>query len=266
VLKSVASSVAGIALAGALVASPALADGGCPIYGDCGFKDEVLYAPPPIVWSGFYIGLHAGGGWGNSDWEALEDLAPPIVVTGDRLGHDIDGGLIGGHIGFNLQTGRLVWGIEGTLSGTNISDDRVTDFGFPINPVRLEAEIDTLWSVTGRLGYDWGRLLTYVKAGYAGADVELSAKSLGFAVSDSQIHHGWTVGAGLEYLASENLVLGVEYNFYDFGSEDYGRRLPGFDTDHLVENDLDLHTVTARISYKFGRRAPLIAEPLPPLK
>lgn len=265
--KSVASSVAGIAFAGAFAVSPAFAAGGYPIYGDPpGMKDEAVYAPPPIVWAGFYLGLHAGYGWGNSDWKALTDLDPPWILAGDRFSHDPDGGLIGGHIGYNFQAGQFVFGIEGTLSGTDISADTLTDFGGVISPVRLETEINTMWTVTGRLGYDWGRLLTYVKAGYAGADIETAASDLlTFRVTDNQTHHGWTIGGGIEYLASENLILGIEYNFYDFGAEDYGRRLPDFDTDRLVENDVDLHTVTARVSYKFGPRR-LAAEPLPPLK
>ena len=48
VFKSVALSIAGISVAGALIASPAHADGGYPTYG--GLKEEVLYAPPPITW------------------------------------------------------------------------------------------------------------------------------------------------------------------------------------------------------------------------
>jgi len=266
VLKPVVSTVAGIAFAGAFSVSSAFADGGYPLYGGApSMKDEVVYAPPPIVWSGFYLGLHAGYGWGNSDWKALTDIFDPILA-GDRLSHDPDGGLVGGHIGYNFQAGRFVFGIEGTLSGTNIEEKTVTDFGFAIDPVHLRTEINTMWTVTGRLGYDWGRLLTYVKAGYAGADVETSARDfLNFRVTDSQTHHGWTVGGGIEYLASENLILGVEYNYYDFGSEDYGRWLPWLETDRLVRNDVDLHTVTARVSYKIGPRR-VAAEPLPPLK
>ncbi len=263
VSKSVALSVAGIAVAGALVASPALADGGYPIYGG-GLKDEVLYAPPPITWAGFYVGLHAGYGWGNSDWKALEDIPP--VFAGETFSHDPEGGLVGGQIGYNGQSGPFVWGIEATLSGTDINEETRTDFGILNDAIELESSIDTLWTVTGRLGYAWGPLLTYVKAGYAGADVELSVRDpFLFEISESQTHHGWTVGAGLEYLASENLVLGLEYNYYDLGEEDYGRRFAEF-RDGLVENDLDLHTVTARVSYKFNFRDRAIPAPLPPLK
>ena len=114
-MRSVASAVVGVAAAGAFLASPAFADGGYPIYGDGGFKDEVHFAPPPITWAGFYIGLHAGYGWADSDWKALEDIPP--VLAGDRFSHDPEGGLFGGHIGYNAQTGPVVWGIEARFQG-----------------------------------------------------------------------------------------------------------------------------------------------------
>jgi len=265
VLRSVASAVVGVAATGAFLASPAFADGGYPIYGDGGFKDEVHFAPPPITWTGFYIGFHAGYGWGDSDWKALDDFDP--ILAGDRFNLDPEGGVFGGYIGYNAQTGPVVWGIEASLSGADINESVRTTFGGLIDPppIRFDTDIDTLWSVTGRIGYDWGRLLTYVKAGYAGADVELTITDPGlFRISDSKTHHGWTVGGGIEYLASENLVLGLEYNYYDFGEKDYGKRFT--ELPHgLIENDVQLHTVTARLSYKFGRRV-LVAEPPPPLK
>lgn len=247
VLKSVALVVAGISVAGALVVSPALADGGYPIYGN--LKEEPLYVPPPITWTGFYIGAHAGGGFADSDWKSRFDF-DDIVNFGDGFSHNPQGWLGGGQIGYNFQTGRVVWGIEGTLSGADIDDRTRSRFG----DIFLTTDVDMLWTATGRVGYDWGRVLTYAKVGYAGANVELTANDRfdNFAgvsrLSDENTHHGWTVGGGIEFLATENLVLGLEYNFYDLGEESYGARF----ADNLIKNDLDMHTVTARLSWKFN--------------
>lgn len=267
VLKSVAFTVAGVAVAGALLSSPALADGGYPLYGAAP-QEPVLFAPLPTTWTGFYIGAHAGGGFANSDWEALRDI-DPVVEAGDQFSHEPDGWLAGGQLGYNFQTGRFVWGIEGTISGADINETTRSRFA----DIFLSTDIDLLWTVTGRLGFDWGRALTYVKAGYAGANVELSASDRldvfpGFTrVSDDNTHHGWTVGAGIEVLATNNIVLGLEYNFYDLGEEDYGDNLR-FTEDRrpFIENDVELHTVTARLSYKFGPRLIPAAAPVVPLK
>jgi outer membrane immunogenic protein len=266
VSKSVALSVAGMAVAGALIASPALADGGYPIYGDGGLKDEVLLAPPPITWTGFYLGAHVGGGFADSDWTSRFESGD-IVHFGDTFSHNPQGWLGGGQIGYNFQTGQAVWGIEATLSGADIDDTSRSRF----DDVFLSTDIDMFWTVTGRLGYDWGRVLTYVKGGYAGANVELSAADrfdliTGFdRFSEENTHHGWTIGGGLEFLATPNVVLGLEYNFYDFGEESYGERFRFVTGRDPVEEDLQMHTVTARLSWKFNRFRE-IAPPLPPLK
>lgn len=259
--RSVACSVAGLVVAGALITSPALADGGYPIYG--GLKDEPLYAPPPIVWSGIYIGLHAGYGWGEADWR-FKNWTSFNHAAGERFDHDPEGGIVGGHVGFNRQTDRFVWGLEATLSGADISETSESPFWAGD---RLTTEIDVLWTATARLGYDWGRVLTYVKGGYAGASVEVSARDplLAITAQEDKTHHGWTVGAGLEYLVSPDLVLGVEYGYFDLGEAGH-RGHDSVDVPFRVDSDVTLHTVMARLSYKFrhDRDAPLV--PLLPLK
>src|SRR5437870_2344897 len=53
---------------------------------------------PIFNWTGFYLGLHAGGGWGKKDW------SDPILIA--TLGsHTASGGLAGGQVGFNYQAG-----------------------------------------------------------------------------------------------------------------------------------------------------------------
>ena len=59
-------------------------------------------APPMVApyynWTGFYVGINGGGGWGNSAWD----------TTG---GFDTSGGLVGGTIGYNWQMGTWVLGV-----------------------------------------------------------------------------------------------------------------------------------------------------------
>ena len=51
---------------------------------------------PPYTWSGFYIGVNGGGGWGHSNW----DTAGGISTSG---------GLVGGTVGYNYQYDRAVF-------------------------------------------------------------------------------------------------------------------------------------------------------------
>ena len=254
VFKSVAFAFTVAGLATISTAAPVLAAGGYPPgyppYGSV--KDApppVVYAPPPITWSGIYIGAHVGFAWSESDWN-FRNVSNFNTVVGDRAGFDGDGWMGGGQLGFNVQNGRFVWGLEATLSGADISHSRTSPF---FADQRLSTDVDLLWTVAGRLGYDWGGLLTYVKAGYAGATVEVSAFDSGLPIvtaSKDETLNGWTVGAGVEYLLSPNVIVGVEYNFLDLGSSTYRT----FDSDgdaFQVKNDVNIHTLMARLSYKF---------------
>jgi outer membrane immunogenic protein len=55
-------------------------------------KAPTYYAP--YNWTGFYIGINGGGGFGRSEWNSA------IGSTGS---FDVSGGLVGGTIGYNWQ-------------------------------------------------------------------------------------------------------------------------------------------------------------------
>ena len=61
---------------------------------------QPAYAAPPVTWSGFYAGLNAAYGWGQSDWSGG-------ATTGST---SPSGGLFGGTLGFNAQSGAFVFG------------------------------------------------------------------------------------------------------------------------------------------------------------
>src|SRR5450830_356430 len=64
-------------------------------------------APPelPFSWTGFYAGINGGYAWGQSGWSD-----PAFGV--DSGNFNTSGGLIGGQLGYNWQTGPVVHGIE----------------------------------------------------------------------------------------------------------------------------------------------------------
>jgi len=74
-------------------------------------------APVPFTWSGFYIGLNGGYGWGRSNWR---DPATDPTLRGFGL----SGGVVGGQLGYNWQTGPFVLGLESDLDWTNLSGSR----------------------------------------------------------------------------------------------------------------------------------------------
>ncbi|HBK05593.1 MAG TPA: hypothetical protein DDZ81_06980, partial [Acetobacteraceae bacterium] len=78
-----------------------------------------------------------------------------------------------------------------------------------------------LGSVTGRIGYTWGPALLYVKGGYAFSDnndsLTLGGVPAAFALNGGH-SDGYTVGAGLEYMFTQNWSAKIEYQYYNFGN------------------------------------------------
>jgi outer membrane immunogenic protein len=202
-----------------------------------------------LSWTGFYVGAHLGYGRSEVDWAN-------VSLTGEPVHNDARGFVGGGQIGYNWQTGNIVFGVEGTLSRTNVDDN----YRSVINPAAVTYSTDINWigTVAGRLGFASGPALVYVKAGWATANVELSGRQT--AINDSfsldDRRNGWVVGGGFEYLFTRNLSLGVEYNFNDLGSASYVG-LTRLALPYTIRDaDVEIHTVTARLNFKFGRDDP----------
>jgi outer membrane immunogenic protein len=232
-----------------------------------------------FTWTGFYIGGHAGWGQTALDMHFPSDnfftLAssftgcPTTLACELERGNTLSGFLGGGHIGFNYQTGPFVFGVEGAWTWTDFHK-RVNSPEFPSLDV-WTFDQDWIGSVTGRIGVvggPGGRLHGYVKGGWAFTRLRtrLDTPSIagGFA-DDTSTHNGWTAGAGLEWAFWDNLILGIEYNHYDFGKERHNGAGPFFSatvpcsgsvfgTSAGCFRDVDAttDTVTVRLSYKFG--------------
>lgn len=250
-------------------------------------KDE----PPGVRtdWSGVYLGLHAGAGWSKSGSELVD---PPALLTlMDAIGipssssHDLDGFLAGGQVGIQRQFGGLVLGIEASFSGGRLDGSSSTAFGGSIGIPPLfgatwdgettsTTKVGEIFTATGRVGYASDRWLTYVKGGYATAEVSqssvtgvdvslcglgvcLPASGGGSTRSDAR-HHGWVIGGGLEYMITSNVSFGIEYNYIDLGAKTHsgvttidvdGVGSGSFDSRTRVDMDA-IHAVYARLNFK----------------
>jgi opacity protein-like surface antigen len=115
--------------------------------------------------------------------------------------------------------------------------------GFPANALfnsTCHNELDWLATVTGRVGYSWGRALYYVKAGAAWTHQEFSvtcnagplnnilflggqscispAASVFNTISASDSRAGWTAGFGAEFALTNNWSAKAETNYLGFGT------------------------------------------------
>lgn len=200
--------------------------------------------PPPPMWTGFYVGLNAGGAWGENNTVNIVSvpLAPGIEVVQlaalasapVRVGSG--GGFIGGgQIGYNWQfAGSFVAGVEADIQGIAHSSGagRIVTAGIIAAPVitALSAtkNVDYLGTVRGRVGWLFTpSLLVYGTGGLAYGGVNTGASlfqgSPGIfaafgASSFSNTRVGWTAGGGFEWMFWPNWSAKVEYSYYDLGA------------------------------------------------
>lgn len=183
-----------------------------------------LYVPPPsapvapillpaYVWTGGFVGVHAGYGWGD--------------INGRRFrGRDLDGFLAGVHGGFNWQYNALVVGADTNWSWTGLDGKGGRRAG--------AADINWAGDLRGRLGFAFDRFHLYGAAGLAVADIDVRwfrARNRGSTET------GWTAGLGAEFAVTNNVVLGAEWKYSDYG------RVRGVDVSSNV--------FQLRASYKF---------------
>jgi len=218
----------------ALLASIALI--GSAAAADLPVKAPVYKAPviaPPYNWTGFYIGLNAGGSWGHQD----NDLVTvPGGVTLLSNSDNLDGFIGGGQIGYNWQVNQWVLGIEADFQGSAQKGDGsfatttipAGFFAAALTPVNItNAYTDKLnWfgTVRGRLGWAFDRWMPYITGGWAYGHGEISGTSTisggsagSSSFSASQNYSGWTIGGGVEWAFYNNWSAKLEYLYIDFG-------------------------------------------------
>jgi outer membrane immunogenic protein len=174
-------------------------------------------APPAPVsrfdWSGLYAGFNGGYAWGRTHWS---DPASGFT-SGD---FDASGGLLGGQLGYNWQSGNLVLGFETDLDWTSLSGS-TAGAGTPCVAYaggQCTTQQDWLGTTRGRIGYAFDRWLPYLTGGLAYGDIGIAQPAGG---SSKQTKTGWTVGAGLEYSLNRNWSAKVEYLHLDLGTASF---------------------------------------------
>jgi outer membrane immunogenic protein len=182
---------------------------------------------PVFSWTGFYLGLNGGGGWGSSTWDR----------TG---GFDLSGGVIGGTAGFNWQTSQFVFGVEGDVDWSGVGGTTVTNC-----PAGCTTRNDWLGTVRGRAGYAFDRFLPYVTGGLAAGDIRASTPGFSGA---SQTNLGWTVGAGVEAAIVGNWSAKAEYLHVGLGSFSCGLSCGPAVTDNV---SLREELLRGGVNYKF---------------
>ena len=215
-------------------------------------------------WSGVYFGGHLGYGWDDVDLtESLSVTIGGLQPPGFPLAssHSVDGWLGGVHMGAMKQYGAIVVGAEISLSGASIdgSGSNCLNITTLIPAVGSTCETNVNWvsTVLARLGYAHDRFLAYGTIGWAvaGVDHRISLSvplgpGIGLSWSQQDVADGLAVGGGLEYAIRPDLIFGVQYLHLNLDARGEGLLAGGVLTQG--SRDVDLNTVTARLSFKWG--------------
>ena len=179
-------------------------------------------------WTGFYLGINGGGGFGDSSW------------NGFAVSNSPSGGMIGGTAGYNWQAAGSPWvfGLEGDIDWTNLKDSTAC------GALNCQTKNNWFGTVRGRVGYAFDRFLPYFTGGLAIGNVE--ANRTGF-IGSTSTNAGWTVGVGLEGVIAGNWTAKLEYLYADLGGTTCSAVACGVATNV----DLTVNVVRGGLNYRF---------------
>lgn len=209
-------------------------------------------AEPTCNWTGFYVGVYGGYGWGDSSFLELDDSNPPFEFSEN-------GFFGGGQAGYNLQLGSFfVIGVEGEFAGSAIDDSAVLSIDTE-EPATIEN--DWTGTVGARIGVTFlrSRLLLYAKGGVAFVHFNFHIQDNAEQPPEETFDADDTrtaplVGGGWEYALTCHWSVKIEYKHLFLGDEDVTgveRRSgsPDQSITYHVAGDQDL--IEAGVNFRF---------------
>lgn len=172
--------------------------------------------PRTYNWNGLYVGAHAGAAFDRFQGTTRKSR---------------NEALFGGQVGYTVQSGRLVTGLEAdfSLNGLGKGDKRTGG---------TTADMRYVSTFKARAGVAFDRVLVYGLAGAAYGSMRVS--NGGFSREKGKL--GYVVGAGAEYGITDNLSAKIEYNYVSLGKQNFqlagGRTRVGVN-EHLIKTGLN---------------------------
>lgn len=233
-------------------------------------------ALPAINWNGFYAGVNAGYSRGHTTTSLTpNDVYDGLIGTPDNP-HEYDpfpgslkpaGFVGGGQIGFNVQSGLLLAGIEADLSYADLHKSASVTGPLFVGgqyTTSIDTNLDWFGTLRGRLGILVSpSLLLYGTGGLAYGEVKTTTTGTNtfgcvgmiycITGTNSGVSTGWTAGGGFEYAFADRWTLKAEYLYADLGSRSVTLSDPEVPGSALTaKNDFSLQIVRAGLNYRFG--------------
>jgi outer membrane immunogenic protein len=216
-------------------------------------------ASPVYDWSGYYVGVFGGGGYGNHN---VGNANGNNGFANFTANYTAQGAVAGGEIGANWQSGNIVFGVEadGFWSGIKGNDtNQVIAGAFAVTGIDSTNLRDAA-SVRALGGVAVDRLLLFFDGGWAYGSFRHTNTDVTFGLgvdSFTATRSGLTAGGGIAYAITDSLIGKFEYRYFDFGRFTRAAPLNGA----LPYNvDSTYSVVTLGLDYKFNFGGPVVAK------
>ena len=212
-------------------------------------------------WSGFYLGVHGGYVWANSDSKSYNTVTGALVDTESfSTDHPYGGIQIGNDF---MLTQYLLLGIDLKCSYHGSTNDRTVSNTAGTNIRDSQSKTDWSESAVVRLGYVYRNWLFYGLGGIIFDQGSAQRTQLvgttgkatpGTSENDSVNRVGWTAGCGVEYGFSPGWSAFLEYRYNSFST--YTNTYPI--AQRSTDVDIKANAVIIGVNYKFNWGSPFI--------
>lgn len=204
-------------------------------------------------WTGFYVGLHAGGEFGTTKNIDLDSWNAPNAAW--KYNHDGFAG--GGQLGYNFQWKRLVAGSEADLGYMNVSGSGA--YPGSVDTIGHD-ESDFYTTLRARVGMALNRRwLVYATCGAIALNFHSSVNDDSLTpggglvdTSKRSFNWGYAAGGGVEYAMDRHWSVKMEYLYFNLDKQvSSGISSTGAPLRYRFANETSGHLLRLGVNYRF---------------
>ena len=208
--------------------------------------------PAPFSWTGFFVGVEGGFGWGE-EHDNLSSAIPHAIADS----FSVSGPIGGIDAGYNQQFNSLVIGVVADIEASDIHGGK----SFSVTPCEGicvgTLSMHNTWqsSLRARAGVAFDRLLIYGTGGLAIADdredayADATSAMFGRIADEDAL---WMDHRGrAEYAISDHWTASAELRYADFGDATYSITNQTTGASHNYKAGFDETLAQIGLSYKF---------------
>jgi len=212
---------------------------------------------------GFYVGGNIG--WASltahqNDLDGFSTFGGLFGIGGPSGFSATDDSFTGGaQIGFNVQKGCTLFGLEADVNWADLNaDTHVLDRFAPLFNNTLHTRVESFGTIRTRAGVVVDQLLLYVTGGLAWADTRDSVRDRIPLLAFDERHAfedtrwGWTAGFGTEYKLAPNISLTSDVFYMSFEDQDHDFVSPGLGGRFHLRNDEQIWVARMGLNIHFG--------------